>query len=370
MYMYIQRLHPAGATHVVDGPEGCTPPPRQVSAEPAFTLNRKIHTEGNTRPSDFVVTPYRWSTTLDVNISQVPTPGGGFEAFIYNVQGTTETEKHVLASLLDHSETIENLFLLYPSDKAEKGQKAVSISMVSDHEPTAFMVHTNGATASQPPPTFDAFTRVVPSQRNASDPYISFMEQLWQVDQVQQGGYFLYYRTSATGAGRGLPDYLFAQQPSTRLSLVVTHVIQPQYAPTGPSYPLPGYVNSVIMDTAIDPKNESVFVQPLGPTATYDPLLQIKSPTINPGFIGFEFTRPNPNAPPPTGLTGAALAEHQLQELYSMLEVEVPEQTGWKASKPGLPVGPRNPETGATGIPSTFQYDIAFEVARLAGATA
>ncbi|GEM_PF-1983070 len=306
------------------------------------------------------VTPYAFTTMIQVNVSQVPQENGTSE-FVYALQGTSEADKSLLATLLAQPMAPQAIFLLYPARGAQKGQKNAPVALSSDQEPTAFIFHTNPTTTSVPHggEIWSANARLL-AGGVVSSQAVNFLQQIWEVDEVNQGGFYLYYRTAE---GKGLPSYLFSQKPNATVTVLMPYGVASENTPSGLGYLIPRYVNSIVLDTAASAKNQGLYVEPVGPASGFDAALQVKTPTIHPGTVAFEISRPNPNyAPGPTVTTA-----HELDELYSIVEANIPAQAGWAASRPGLPVGPRNPSPGITAGPSpSFTYDIGFPISHLA----
>jgi len=316
----------------------------------AFTLSRQGVQPGQ-RAVSIPVTPYAWTTMLKLKVAQVPKKGGGSEEFVYALEGTSETETSLLGRLLTESATPQSIFLLYPATTAQAGQKTSNVALVSDPEPAVAIFQTNPSAAGGGGVALGA---------------TDLLQQIWAGDQLEDAGTYLYYRAPTSGGnGRGLPPYLFSQQPTTTVTLLISYAIGPEAPSEIPRYRLPSYVNSVVLDTAIQTASEGIFIRPVGPATGFDPNLQTKTPTIHPGHVAFRISRPNPNFPQPP--SGPATPTYLLNELYSIVEARVPGQTGWHASRPGLPIGPSNPAQGPTaGVPETFAYDVTFPISRLA----
>ncbi|WP_439515776.1 hypothetical protein [Oceanibaculum nanhaiense] len=323
-----------------------------LPAGTAFTLNKRI-VEAAGRADSQIITPIAWSTVLEIKIAQVPKRGGGGEPFVYAVQGTTEKEKSILQEILAQPQGPLSIFLLYPANTAQQGQKSATVALVSDPLPSVLLFRTNPSSSTAPGTTAAASAQ-------------ELLRQIWEVDQVEQPGVYLYYKAPPVNGGTGsLPSYLFGNHPSASVTLLIMHELQAGGSVENPSYVLPPYINSVVLDTATQARSESLFVQSVNSAGGFDPILQTKTPTIHPGTIAFRVQRPNPNYPTPPAPPVTAVDE--LNELYSIIEVQIPEQDAWTASRPSLPVGPRNPTLGITSAaPPSFSYDVSFPISRLA----
>ncbi len=349
IWKFPQKLESVLASaHNGKGPSGVMPP-----EDLGFVLEKTPHPVNPDKPIySQNIKPHRWTTMIRVALEQPSKATGATRStlvnrekdpYIYEVRGTNQSDKHILEMLLAHADNIEGIFLLYPEDGAQKGQSSTIAGLKSLHEPTAFMINTNltgntGVTA--------------PGEPIGATANNFFMQELWKNDEVHQSGYYLYYEAEK----KPLPKYLFAKNASTEITLLVTHTIP---AKQDDIYKLPPYINSMILEETINPQEAVLSVVPTGTFKTFDSRFQVKLPTTHPGYIDVEMTRPYPV------VTSAQDGKGLLQESYNILEYQVPGQTGWHPSKPGLPVGPHHPQ-GITEPPTHLHYHDAVPVAALA----
>ncbi len=359
------------------------PGPSGVNPTPFVVTNHAHPAAAELTVTPETITPQLWTTMLRVDIKQADISSGATGVtgatgpslakpekapYIYEVLGTSQSDKQTLENLMTHTKTIEGIYLLYPADSAQKGQNQANISLKSSPEPTSFIINTNlddGTNGMTATPT--GITTLYPGSAAAVEPIgatgitgapgvtganMVFMQELWKNDQTHQSGYYLYYEAEK----QSLPSYLFAKNPIAEVTLLVTHSVSPVHD----AYNLPVYVNSVVLDGKINTQENVLSIAPTGTTpASFDPRYQVKLPTIRPGYIDIEIDRPYPGTPTPTD--GKAL----LEESYTLLEYKVPQQNGWTASPPGMPIGSHQPN-GLTATPTHLHYHAAVPVAPLA----
>lgn len=307
------------------------------------------------------IKPLSWSTLVTVNLRRLPdsaTPGNFVES-VYIVEGCGEADGQLLQQLLPagNNARITNLDILFADNSArENGGKEVN-GLVSNGltQYRTFLLQTNYSTISNPGGALDDVLSAAASNLLGMDA-ATFLTYLWECSIVRSGGYYLYYRTESGG---GLPAYLFNEQGSGSVRILVSYDIPIQGASGG--YVLPPYVNGAVMDVKIDPKYDTLFAGiALTPEqqVNFDPVLQNIQATILPGTGVFKGARANPGSM--LAATMEESADQQLSELFQLLEYRIEATEGiYKRSNFALPAGPldtdENPVNCISRLPAPMQ---------------
>ncbi|GEP96971.1 hypothetical protein [Chitinophaga cymbidii] len=305
------------------------------------------------------VAPMYWSTFVTVNLRRVPdsaTPGS-YADNIYLVDGCGESDGQLLQQvLLAGSPAITNLDILFADNSAKpnNGEEVRGLISNSLTSYTTFLLQTNFSTVSNPGLAADAVP-LAASNLEGMDAF-TFLTYLWECSIVRSGGYYLHYRTSSGG---GLPAFIFDEDGIGAIRVLVSYNIPIHVDSEG--YVLPPYVNSAVLDTPVDPQQDTLLAG-IALTAeqktTFDPILQQIQATILPGTGMFSGKRDNPQI-----LRAATLgesADQQLSELFQLMEYRILATTGvFRQSNYALPTGPLDTDESAVNcisrLPSPMQ---------------
>lgn len=212
------------------------------------------------------VTNFTWSTVIEINVRQTASGDAVFLPNTYELTGVDAGGTQLLENLLvqyAHGELplIDQIRILFPPDPAVEGQTEPPTGLKSDPDPTFFLLQTNLSTASQPPQLSAALTAGLTAAPPARDPLgqtdVEFLKLLWESSIVNSGGYVLYYAAEAT---KGLPDYLFSEDGSASLNLLITYSITDNV--------LQNFLNNVVIHQVIDTENEVLYIAPVPQTVT------------------------------------------------------------------------------------------------------
>lgn len=340
---------------------------------------------------------YRFTTSLTIAAQRIPDPtnSGSFLSNVYQLGGTSESDRDILERLLLDNPAIETVNILYAGQGSDSGgQGAVSDEL---NPADILLVKTNLSTESNPNTAPMAMAKMDVAAYQPDPDFSatladtgSFLRLIDELSIVNSGGYYLYYRNAA---GEALPDYLFEEGNQIELTLLT--VLQTAQQPAGQS--VKDYVNSIVLDRAAAAPEASedgtVFYADAVDLTTYHSV-------ISPGDAAFRLERSNPtmqfslpqNAAPERArrsglnifeITDALLAagfdrdsaefkqavdeqtetESDLNNMYSLLEFFLRDSGGFKRSTQGLPVGPTEQEEDDPVAEADWRYRQALAVA-------
>ncbi len=247
-------------------------------------LEIKIITQD--RPdTPFVKTPvqnYGWGTLLNVTIKKVDNNSAPINANVYDVEGADEAGTLYLQRLLTYlnekgSDSIINqVQLLYTPDRTGNGTRA-GLQSLADAQYTMALVQANLSTDTNPVTgnLFGAMLDTVAPPRNTLNTFKDYISLLWKCSITRSGGYYLYYTTKDGNAG--LPDYLFSEDGTANISLLVS------YGSTAASQ---DFITHVIIADTIDTAKASVYIE--------SEVLTTTTAIVPPGNAGVLVKRPNP----------------------------------------------------------------------------
>lgn len=307
-----------------------------------FELDLQSRTTAFSQRALGAIAPRFWSTSVDVVILQIPSPNDPATPMeqVYAVQGCGDADGQLLQLLIQANPKIVNLDILFAENSAKKNDGKKVTGLVSNplSESKTFLLQTNYSTVSNPAglaATADAGLAAT-SNLVGMEP-IEFITYLWECSIVRSGGYYLFYNN---GTGGGLPTYLFSEDGKATITILISYDLQPESGTF--AFKLPAFVNSVVIDQKIDPKQDNLYVAVYlteAQQAVFDPTLQTITSTILPGTGQFRGTRANPGA---VALAAPGEdADTQIAELFNLLEYRIQDTPNvFTETRFALPAGP------------------------------
>lgn len=282
-----------------------------------------ITPEGSTNKKG-TVSQYRWGTAITITAQKITAglaPGTPLTGNMFNLTGADDAGVILLQDLLTYIQDqqhgsdafidqVQLLFQPNPVDTSTGGFVSAANGAVQ-----FAIVQANLSTETHP--SMMAAKAVAATGYNTLNTPGNFVQLLWENSIVRSGGYYVYYRADD---GSGLPDYLFNEDGTAMLTLVITYK----------TLPVESFVNSVITGDGIDTSKTSVYAQ------SANIITRIAS--IPAGTVGYSVLRNNPGEYNPAKLP-PTIAEDQvyLQNQFNLLGALLP---GISAYQNLLPTGP------------------------------
>ena len=306
-----------------------------------FELDLQSRTTSFTQRALGAMAPRFWSTSVDVVIMQIPSPGDPENPMeqVYAVQGCGDADGQLLELLIQANPAIVNLDILFAENAAKDndGKKVTGLQSNPLSASKTFLLQTNYSTVSNPGGLAAADADLADVSNLVGMDAVTFLTYLWECSIVRSGGYYLFYNN---GTGGGLPTYLFGEDGKATITVFISYNLQPESGTT--AFVLPAFVNSVVIDQKIDPKQDNLYVAVYlteAQLAVFDPTLQTITSTVLPGTGQFRGTRANPSLLQPT--SPGESADVQLSELFNLLEFRIQETPGiFTETRFALPAGP------------------------------
>ncbi len=256
---------------------------------------------------------FTWATRIDLTLQRIPNPdGGGFLKETYEIGSSSEKDKDLLEAIWNFlnipTETDPvDLSFLYVSD--EGGTTNPTVKLVPGSQDNILLLKANLSTET---------TGTSPTDFSAKlSEKTDFLKLLLKALDVDTGGFYLHIPHGDTS----LDAAVFKSDNSA----VVPFLIQF----TEPADPIYDFNNYAVFTAAIDVETDLVL-------ARSDKSIPVL--TIPPGFLGFQIDdRPEAQ---PDGNSEQNNGEEELNVLYQLLGWQVAENTLFKESNPGLPIGP------------------------------
>lgn len=261
---------------------------------------------------------FTWATRLDLTLRRVSRPdGNGFLNQIYEIGSSSESDHDLLAAVLE---------LLYASD-AHSGINASPIKLsllystaggstenpvvntVPGHQNNILLLRANLSTETTgaPSPTFSA---------EFSSPE-HFLKLLWAALDVDTGGFYLYI----PHGDENLDSTVFKDDISAVFPFLIEF--------TDSDDPIYDFNNYAVFNEVIDVDQDLVLARSSE---------TIPVQVIPPGYLGFQIDdRPESSSGQDSIQNNGV---NELSVLYQLLGWQVNAHSNFKASNPGLPIGP------------------------------
>lgn len=262
-----------------------------------------------------------WATRIDLTVRRAVRRDGTQLDNVFEIGGATERNRHFLDDLLttiDPAQLPKIELLIADGD----GLKSEAVDPAK-----VLLIRGNYSTETTPPPETlplakaAAAATAATSDRAAMTEPVEFLRLAQECSLVNTGGYFLSYGDAK------LPDGALGAKGDSAavVSLVITEA-------AADNARVRRYHNALAIDRtgaiadAAEPSKRVVF---------YARAATLLEPVtlIEPGCVGFEITRPNPES-------GAPTMSRELEILYNLLDYKVPAQSGFRASIDSLPLTP------------------------------
>ena len=281
---------------------------------PNPSVDLRVWTNGDpAQASDVHNDNFTWATRIDLTLLRIPNPDrDGFLKETYEVGSSSEKDKDLLEAIWNFLNTTSetdpvNLTFLYVS---ESGATSPTVRLVPGVQDDILLIKTNLSTETTEAPSTDFSAQL--SDKN------NFLRLLWKALDVDTGGFFLHIPHGSDS----LDATVFGSSNSAVLPFLIEF--------TNPSDPIHDFNNYAVFTQAIDVENDMVLAR----STESIPVL-----TIPPGFLGFQIDdRPESPAEQESGAPNDGPGE--LNVLYQLLGWRVAAHTQFKASNPGLPIGP------------------------------
>lgn len=205
---------------------------------------------------------YLWATCVDLLVQEIPAADYSAATLpnSYLMVGADDQGKQTLLNVLQYltdqgRDDQATLFLLYQPDPSGSNPKGLASDALD--AAATYLLQTNLSTVGHSGnlqenlPLAARATMVSPNSATI-DNALAFLTLLWEGSVVKSGGYYLHY-TNSNGES-GLPGYLFAQNKSATLTLLIALARQEHIQP---------FNNTVVIGDNIDASKASVFVEPL-----------------------------------------------------------------------------------------------------------
>jgi hypothetical protein len=275
---------------------------------------------------------YAWATIVDIRIRTIAGLPNTYEVF-----GADTADRQLLRQLWqylkppqpapDDSATIH---LLYQESRGSG--LAVGLTSRPVRDATTYLIKANLTTQTQSgnliaadaivPPTFgDYYARLADAPR--------FLELMWECSVVGGGGYWLQY---ATSDGSPMPPPIFAADGTATVSLLVT--LAKQMDASAPVRLLHAFNNIALVGNGTDASSSNLFARVADLSETQ------REATVGPGNVGFSLSLQTP----PKATWPTIDKQIAIRQLYSLIAYQLQATGAFKASRPGMPVGPRPPK--------------------------
>ncbi len=277
---------------------------------------------------------YGWGTLVNVAIKKINNGTAPIDSNAYDVQGTDDNGIVFLQRLLTYmnqkggDSIIDQVQLLYTPDSTGNASRK-GLQSEANLQYIMSLVQANLSTETNPITTArTAALLKETATRNTLNTFHDFVKLLWQCSIVRSGGYYLYYTTNNGGAG--LPGYLFNEDGTANISLLITYT---------KDAPAEGFINSVVIADTIDTAKTAVYVE--------SELLTAKTAIVPPGNTGVSVSRTNPGTytpvnPYPIPATPASQASDMVYLLtqFNLMGYNLVQGTGFNASPLNMmPIG-------------------------------
>ncbi|GEM_PF-4740284 len=303
------------------------------ASAPVFTLNRVDQHHPTYNPTEEPITDFIWAASITMEIKELPhspTAKGG----CYELLGVDHEDLVLLKRLLaaPSPRPIESIVALYrpvAQSKTPEGYQSASTGnqqlLITQADLSVF----GDAQAS-------IGGQTTPTTTGLLMPDSNFLNLLSQASQERNGGYYLYYNDSTSGAG--FPSSVFNQKSIGEIELVITYS-------TAATAAVPDYVNALIAGLPSMTKNTSLYLECIDQSTP--------TSTMPVGNYGFYATRPNPSS------LGAPTTADQifLLHTFSMLRYKL-SGTHFNTSNSSMPLSPKK-EHGAADN-NTWYYEHTF----------
>jgi hypothetical protein len=199
---------------------------------------------------------YGWSMLLDVEVKRMRIASDSPEIFpnTYEFVGAGNSGIRLLEQYLGSvgrgtAASIDGMYIFYRPNVS--GQTPGGLESSGMDRLTAFLVKANLSTETNPGLMRAVSADGDPSRTGILNQPTDFLRLAWEASITRSGGFYLYFRLS--DGGTGLPDYLFNQNDTAQISiLVVFKHTADRIAP---------YFNAVLIGDTIDPSANTVFAQ-------------------------------------------------------------------------------------------------------------
>ncbi|SHL38756.1 hypothetical protein SAMN05444266_103162 [Chitinophaga jiangningensis] len=231
------------------------PDPNTHQLNPYMTLQLGTYDEATQQMHEAPFNGYGWATRIDFTIRRiVPVPGSPNSASTYEVGGADGFNTLLLEKLVNqvgaNDTWIDSLHIAYAqsSDSTAGG----GIQTDNPDELTIGLAQVNLTTVTAPHVGADSRNQLAGSQHLVTP--TTFIRLLWEASITSQGGYYLYYNNSISGAG--LPDRIFDNQGTAFVSLIVVFS-------NANRNQLFSYMNTLVTAPAVDFTAHTLFAKTL-----------------------------------------------------------------------------------------------------------
>lgn len=319
--------------------------PKRPQIDLKLAVQNKPNAPRTTKPLD--QDTYYYTTLIPLSIQKIEAEvAKGINKNTFEVFGTDTTGIELLTALLEDAQfesVLKDLTILYPSDPSN--DEARALRSISSEDLLLLLINTNLSTETNPQNT----TKIEGESKISNTPVTTFVERVWKSSLVRTGGYYLYYKTEN---GDTLPETIFSESGEAEIYILLSYN-QPNLD-ISPNIVQP-YMNSVITKTPIDTAQELLFGEwnvNLKDSDHKELLLDGKierNAIINPGNVGFEVSRENPNKKygNETGEVTEPNFSYDLEQQYNLLNFKTVEGNHFKALNSVIPVGPKD-NSGST----------------------
>ena len=268
---------------------------QQTSAGEAFD------TSGSNKQD---ITGYTWGTKLTVEIRRVsPADGTGFLPTVYTIERFDSGSGVLLRDILTGNVTPTDLNLLYLDDTGN------SKVLTRNSSAEVFILKTNLAVNSS--------NLAVPLDNSGN--FRNFLQLLQESTIVSSGGYYLNYSYTENGEEKGLPDSLFTDGETAKVTILMTFASTPA-----------SYHNCLNI-----PATNSQITEIRGTENIFAESGEITILKIPAGNLGFTLTRPLIEAKDDDS------ARDEIENLYQLLSYDVPDSNAnFTTGQNRLPMGP------------------------------
>lgn len=293
-----------------------------------------------------LVQNYGWGTLINLRIKKVDNITAPIVGNVYDVEGADEAGTLYLQRLLTYinvngDSIISQLQMLYRPNQTGNSSRA-GLQSLANGAYTMALVQANLSTETNPVTTRMLTVADAPA-RNTLNTFKDFISLLWKCSITRSGGYYLYYNTA--NGGEGLPDYLFAENGSTDISLLVSY---------GNAATTQDFLTHVLIADTISTATSSVYIE--------SEVFTTINAIVPPGNAGVQVTRPfpgeyvpvNPYPVVPTPQSKASDMTYLLTQ-FNLLGYNLVAGSGFTAAPLNLvPAGATdNSDDSGTGIAKT-----------------
>ncbi|MDF1866847.1 MAG: hypothetical protein P1U70_18585 [Saprospiraceae bacterium] len=264
-----------------------------------------------------------YGTIIDLTIKRKASG----QDFRYELIGTDEIGITLLERLLLSESFIDNsqVQIIYNENDGGDGQNEKALASRDINNIFTFINRVNLSTETNPAIAMAAaFARGISSLtpgilNDSADEFIRF---IWESSILRTGGYYLFYQNDIGDAG--LPDYIFNDDQTANLKILITHNSASQ-----PS----NFMNCALTESGFDDENSMIFLE-----ANH---LKHNVSLLRQSELGLLISRDNPKNP----TTGSATYyQDYLTNLYHLLAFQVQNaadgSSDFSNGNMGVPVGP------------------------------